>query len=482
MDAYVLNDQYQLVQVIDEFESFIWTDRYNELGEFELKAIANVTLLSYVKKGFYIQIRESDKLMVIETIEYESDVEKGDHLTITGSSLELVLGHRVILNEIVLDGSLQEGVMRILNENFIDPSDKDRTYPIMTFKKSEDEAITSLEAHATYHGEYVLDAIIELCQMNNIGFRVLPDTTNGGYIFELYSGVDRSYNQNKFPPIVFSPEYENIINSNYINSDAAYRNYVYVENDSENLKIEVYPGFKFSFEMDEGEEAATPPKGRARREMYVSSSVSVPEETPFGPPESYVERVEHGHWETKTNWTAYRKQQEKNRQYARDLIASAGGKESDIDWPPPGREGQSFEDYCADIPLWPYKEQVYVHDYTWTPAMLSAEERAEWYFKKALSDPTTYAKYQMKDEGMSELLDNRIVRTFDGDIVNYYQFIAERDYHLGDVVQMVNGLFINIPTRFTEITYYHDSSGIRAIPGFTTDIDTEVKEELDYGV
>lgn len=482
MDAYVLNDRYQLTQVIDEFESFIWTDRYNELGEFELKAVANINLLSYLKKGFYLQIRESDKLMIIETIEYMSDVEKGDHLTVSGSSLEAILKDRVVKNEITIDGPLQEGIMRILNENFIDPSDKDRTYPIMTFRKSEDEAITSIEAHKTYHGEYVLDAIIELCQLNNLGFRVLPDMENGGFIFELYKGVDRSYNQTALPPIVFSPEYENIVNSNYVDSDSSYKNYIYIENESDNLKIEVYPGYKFPFEMEDGETNPDPPTGRARKEMYLSSSISVPEESPFGPPESYIERVEHGHWETSMNWTAYRNQQEKNRQYARDLIASAGGTEADIDWPPPGREGQSFEDYMADIPTWPYEESVYVHDYTWTPAMLSAEERADWYFRKALSTPEAYAKYQMREEGLSELLENRILKTFDGEIVNYYQFIAERDYHLGDVVQMVNGLFINVATRFTEITYYHDASGVRAVPGFATDLDMEVKEELNYGV
>lgn len=482
MDAYILNDRYQLTQVIDEFESFIWTDRYNELGEFELKAIANISLLSYLKKGFHVQIRESEKLMVIETIEYESDVENGDHLTVTGSSLERILKDRIILNEITIDGSLQEGIMRILNENFIDPSDKDRTYPIMTFRKSKDETITSLEAHKTYHGENVFDAIAELCQLNNVGFRVLPDMENDGFIFELYKGVDRSYNQNTLPPIVFSPEYENIVNSNYVDSDAKAKNYIYIENESDNLKIEVYPGYKFSFEMESGETNPAPPTGRARKEMYLSSSTSVPEESPFGPPESYIERVEHGHWEESIDWDAYHKQQEKNRQYARDLIAKAGGTEAAIDWPPPGREGQAFEDYMADIPTWPYKKSTYVHDYTWTPAMLSAEERADWYFRKALSDPVVYAKYQMRNEGLEELLDNRTIKTFDGEIVNYYQFIAERDYHLGDVVQMVNGLFINVPTRFTEITYYHDSSGVRAIPGFTTDLDMEVKEVLDYGV
>lgn len=480
MDVCILDDEYVLTQVIDQFTSLCWTDRYNEAGEFELEALADMTILSYVKKGFYVKIEDSDHLMIIDTIEFRSDVEAGDTLKASGSSLEAILKHRVILNEITLDGPLQEGIMRILNENVIDPEDKKRTYPIVTFRKSEDPVITELEAKITYHGETVYDAICELCQANNIGFRILPDYENFGYIFELYAGVDRSYNQDTLPPVVFSPEYENIISSNYVNSDASMINVVYVVNDNDNLKMEVFPGLKFDFEYKEDEpKPEIPPEapsGRARREGYISSSTSVPEETPYGPPESYIERVEHGHWESSFDAVAYEEDREKARQRARDQITAAGGTEADISWPPPGREGQKYEDYCADIPKWPYRTSVYVHDYTWTPAMLSAEERFQWYFNRAMADPETYAKYQMRDEGNVSLIENRTVRTFDGDIVNYFQFIAERDYHLGDVVQMVNGLFVNIPTRFTEVTYTYDETGVSVVPTFTTDAEIDASE------
>lgn len=476
MDIAILNDTYKFLSVVDTFKSFCWTDRYNEIGEFELEVIADISMLSNFKKGFYASIKQSDRLMIIETLEYTSDVEQGDHLKVSGSSLEAFLKRRIILNEITLDGPFEDGIMRILNENVIDPADKNRMLPIVTFRKSGDPEIEKLEIHETYHGENVYDVIEEQAKANNVGFRMLPDHSNGGFIFEFYRGVDRSYNQSTLPPVVFSPEYENIINSSYVNSDASLINLVYVVNENDNLIMEVYPGLKFDFEK--GEEEEDPPKpatGRARYEGYVNSSVSVPEESPYGPPESYVERQEHGHYERTLNYTAYREAQERARQRARDQIAAGGGTEAGINWPPPGREGQSYEDYCADIPEWPYMETTYVHDYTWDIAMQSAEEQAEFYFKKALADPVTYAKYQMRDEGLVELLDNRTIQSFDGDIVNYYQFIAGRDYNLGDIVQMVNGLFVNIPTRFTEVTYSYDASGMSVVPTFMTDLDIDPK-------
>lgn len=479
MDICILDDDYQFVKVVDTFESFCWTDRYNEIGKFEFEAIADIVMLSSFRKGFYVKIKDSDRLMIIDTIQYTSNVESGDHVKVSGPSLEDILRSRIILKEITLDGPLEEGIMRILNENMIDPEDKNRAYPIITFKKSEDPEIEKLEIHETYRGEKVYDVIEEQAKANNIGFRVLPDYENSGFIFEFYRGVDRSYNQDTLPPVVFSPEYENIVSSNYVDSDSSLINVVYVANDNDGLIMEVYPGLKFDFEQNEDEEEPTEPPtaatGRARREGYVSSSISVPEKTPYGPPESYVERREYGHYETTFDSEAYAAAQERARQRARKQIEAAGGTEADISWPPPGREGQSYEDYCADLPKWPYRKTEYVHDSTWTVAMLSAEERAEFYFKKALADPVTYAKYQMRDEGLVCLMENRTVMSFDGDIINYYQFIIGRDYNLGDIVQMVNGLFVNVATRLTEITYSYDESGMAVVPTFMTDLDIDAK-------
>lgn len=468
------------MQVIDQYESFCWTERYNEVGEFELQAVASIQVLSYVQKGLYVKIKDSDRLMIIDSIEFKSDVEKGDHLTASGESLERILKWRIILNEITLDGSLQEGVLRILNENIIDPADKKRTYPIITFKKSEDPIITALEAHITLRGETVYDAIEALCKANNIGFRMLPDYENYGYIFELYTGVDRSYNQTALPQIVFSPEYENLINSNYVDSDNTMTNLIYVTNENDNIIMEVYSGLKFDFETDyDPENVAQPPEGRARKEQYMGSSVNIPESTPYGPPESYIDRSDTGYWTSVFDEDAYNTAVERARQRARDKIAAAGGSESDIDWPPAGREGQSYEDYCAlQVPKWAYTKEEYVEDSRWEPAVLTAEEQAQQKFNQAMADPVTYAKYQMRDEGLVSLLDNRTLKTFDGEIVNYFQFIANRDYFLGDVVQMVNGLFVSVPTRFTEVSFCYDEAGVSVIPTFTTDVDIDPKEEI----
>lgn len=471
MDICVLNDHYELVQVIDQFDSFCWTDRYNEVGEFELQALANITILSYVQKGLYLKIQDSDRLMLIDTVEFTSDVENGDHLKATGQSLERILKWRVILNEITLDGSLQEGIMRLLNDNIIDPPDSKRMFPIITFKKSDDPAITGLTVNITFKGETLYDAVAGICQAYNIGFRMLPDYTNYGFIFELYAGVDRSYNQEKLPQIVFSPEYENIIDSSYVDSDQDTANMAYVVNETDGITLEIFNNSKV-------------PEGRGRKEIYLRSSATKPHVEAYESAESYINRddfedIYEYHFDEK----AYNEAVEKQRQRARDQIAAAGGTEADIEWPPLGREGMSYEDYCAmHVPKWEYTT-VTVNksaDQQYQEAVDAANAEAERRYQEALANAEATVRKEMTEEGQLALIDKRTQKTFDGNIVNYFQFVANRDYNLGDVVQMVssfNGLpFISIPTRLTELSFCYDMSGASVVPTFATDVDTEPEE------
>lgn len=471
MDICVLNDHYEMVQVVDQFDSFCWTDRYYEAGEFELQALADITILSYIQKGLYLKIKDSDRLMIIDTIEFTSDVENGDHLKATGQSLERILKWRVVLNEITLDGSLQEGIMRLLNDNIIDPTDSRRMFPIITFKKSDDPAITSIMINITFKGENLYDAISGLCQAYNIGFKMTPDYTNYGFIFELYAGADRSYNQTTLPQIVFSPEYENIIDSSYVDSDQDTVNMVYVVNENDGITLQIYNGSAI-------------PEGRGRKELFLNSSASKPQVEAYESAESYINRDDFEDiYETHFDENAYNEAVEKQRQRARDQIAAAGGTEADISWPPAGREGQSYEDYLAlHVPTWPYMKTTLNKsaDQQYQEAVDAANAEAMRRYQQALANADATVRKEMTEEGQLALIDKRTQKTFDGNIVNYFQFVANRDYGLGDVVQMVSSFkglpFISIPTRLTELSFCYDESGASVVPTFATDVDTEPEE------
>lgn len=215
MEALILDKVYATTAVLDKFESFLWTDRFRGYGDFEIYMPVNTSALSFLKQDHYLQIPSSDRMMIIEQLQTDTNTEEGNHLTVTGRSLESILERRVVSSYTVLTGNFQNGVQKLLNENAINPSNTKRKIPGLVFQASTDTAVTSLTVDTQFLGESLYDAINTLCEEKDIGWRILP-YGEGGFLFELFAGKDRSYDQTSLPPVIFSPSFENMLSSNYL--------------------------------------------------------------------------------------------------------------------------------------------------------------------------------------------------------------------------------------------------------------------------
>lgn len=217
MELLIMDENFAGVSTLDIFESLIWTDRYYACGDFEIYMPCSEKMLSTLRQDMYLYLRESEHIMIIEDIQIDTDVEDGAHLTVTGRSLESILDRRVIWNLTTLSGGLQAGIKQLLNENAISPSDPARQIPNLIFEDSTDTKITNLALNAQYYGENLYDVICEVCESNEIGFKITLNESNQ-MVFSLYAGTDRSYEQTENPYVIFSPGFDNLLNSNYISS------------------------------------------------------------------------------------------------------------------------------------------------------------------------------------------------------------------------------------------------------------------------
>lgn len=232
MELFVLNADFESIAVIDTYESMIWTDRYNAYGDFEIYFAMDESLLEYIKEDYYLWLKESDHSMIIEDIKIDADTEEGNRLIVTGRSLESILERRIIWGQRIFSGNLQNAIQTMLNENIISPSVADRKIANFIFVPSTDSKITSLTIDNQYTGDDLYTVIKGLCEENNIGFKIVL-TDDNQFAFSLYAGADRSYDQTENPYVVFSPNFENIINSNYFSSKAGYRNVTLVAGEGE---------------------------------------------------------------------------------------------------------------------------------------------------------------------------------------------------------------------------------------------------------
>lgn len=261
MEAFILDSSFNTLGLIDVFESFIWTDRYLGYGDFEIYMSIASGIDEYIQQGNYVYINSSEHLMFIEELAIDTDPEKGAFLKVTGRSVEAYLERRIIWGRKTISGNLQDSIRMLLEENIISPENTHRKIPNIEFQASVDPFVTELSIDFQLDGDNLYDVIIALCSVYNLGFKLVP-VGSGLFIFELYKGVDRSYNQSANNYVVFSPKFENLLTTNYYETKKALVNSALVVGEGEGEARIMVDAFS-----DE-EEAS----GLDRREILIKSS------------------------------------------------------------------------------------------------------------------------------------------------------------------------------------------------------------------
>ena len=235
MEFRILDTDYKDIHVLDSFTSLIWTDRYSACGDFEIELAPTLANLVYLQQDRYIWLNDTEHTMIIEDLRITSDAETGSSLIVSGRSLESLLERRIIWVQTLLSGNLQVAIKKLLDDSIINPSDTERKIPNFIFEPSTDPVIASLTINTQFTGTNLYEAIKGICDANEIGFKIRLSSENQ-FVFSLYSGVDRSYDQFANPYVIFSPEFDNLINSNYFASNREYKTVTLVAGEGEGLE------------------------------------------------------------------------------------------------------------------------------------------------------------------------------------------------------------------------------------------------------
>lgn len=235
LPLYVYNTSFTLVSIIDRYSSLIWSDRYDECGDFELVMPYQQSLKSIFKQNYYCKIEYSDRWMIIEELEIKYDEEDPPQFTVKGRSLESILERRIVLEKTEFgddkkDVSVQDSIKKLLNENVISPKDTKRKISNFKFEASTDKAVTDLKFSDTYDKDEIYGVIEDICQDKHIGFKVLLNSSNQ-FVFSLYAGRDRSKATNTTSYVIFSHYYDNLKNSTYFSTIEEHRNLMYISKD-----------------------------------------------------------------------------------------------------------------------------------------------------------------------------------------------------------------------------------------------------------
>lgn len=231
MEFYILNSDFEIIAALDTFKSAIWTRRFYTSGDFEIYAPADPNTLSLLTEGrIIVRADKQEQAGIIETVSVTTSQEEGDYIIASGRTLQGVLSRRIVWKQTTLSGNPEKVARRLITESMIEAEDEKRIIPQM--RLGEPAGITGF-MKAQYTGDNVAEVIEGICKENRIGYRVDFDLTEKTFTFSLYEGTDRTYNQSAVPFVVFSADFENLLNTNYTADGMTHKNVIQVAGEGE---------------------------------------------------------------------------------------------------------------------------------------------------------------------------------------------------------------------------------------------------------
>lgn len=242
MKVYTLDSLYRRQAFVENYESFIWTERFRAKGDFELTLPSTLENRNLLTIGTRLAHEKTYRVATIETVEDITDDENRAILKIRGFTLESVLENRLargtlgdltatpkwvltglpaaiarqLFHDICVTGILDSGdiISSVVEGSEIFPED--------TIDEPADSISYEIDMMSLYQ------ALTDLCNVYDMGYRLIRGRDTSILYFDVYMGCDRSTSQTILPSVVFSRERDNLKNTNELTTVALYKNVAYV--------------------------------------------------------------------------------------------------------------------------------------------------------------------------------------------------------------------------------------------------------------
>jgi hypothetical protein len=210
-----LDENFNAIAILDDYESAIWTERYSDIGDFEIHGPNNPQLLVLANSAAYVFNSATSSLMIIEKPKTSFSDEDGIDLTISGRSFESFLDRRVMLqNKTIFSPTpirISEIICNLVSEAFGNTY-AGRYWADLVVINDTPEQSVKLQANVAMQfatGENLLDIVTNLCLGYGLGFKCRFSTSDKKMHFIVYEGVNRTLQGDNF--VVFSDLYDNLL-------------------------------------------------------------------------------------------------------------------------------------------------------------------------------------------------------------------------------------------------------------------------------
>lgn len=460
----------KIFHIEEKYSSLVWTERYQECGDFVLEIPLNAANLDVYKIGNYISFDNSLESMVIDSRTINDEFEEPT-LEVTGRALSSILMRRVNASKffelfagpISYTGDAGDIVESLIHDEIVEP-----TEPYYWYKHDPENRRLSAGGDATEYGYYepggawtvflayneihkfqrsveerkiekfkfhnaltekvpievsynrvetLYNILVKIAKNNFLGFRsYFDDDLN--IVIELYSGIDRTSSQKTLTPVIFDPVMDNISYIGYLEDATDYKNACFTYSDGILLYRQKYNGGL----------------GEIRHDIY-------------------------------NGYTWYHPDTEKSDVDRFEVPFDVRSTTSVNDL----KENVDPELYYGDDPE-EGEEGSEVSTSGW-----SSSDWYEWYDK---------IQKAVKDAGIAEYEEGEyhFIQSSEGAIDPLVRYTFETDYNIGDKVDITNGDYgIAMTAYIDEAVKTYDNNGWIITPNFKNILDYDYGEENEDG-
>ena len=236
MDIYIIGEPatdelFEPVDIIDKYLSCIWTTQFFGSDEFQLQVPYTYQNLKRLTRGamlcrdFDITETTSGKkyrhVMMVENRRIDYNAETGYVLTVSGRGIKRKLAQRIVITRTALNGTVESGLRQLVSDAFELGTVRNIARRVHNLRLGDTVGISDAWETQIYT-DNLLDIIQKTCETYGCGYELFIE--GAYYVFQLIKGTDRTYDNGAVDPVVFSPEYDNLISATYNNEIIDYHN------------------------------------------------------------------------------------------------------------------------------------------------------------------------------------------------------------------------------------------------------------------
>lgn len=210
----VLDENYDLIAIIDDYKSVIWAERFYENGDFEIYCTNNtynykaliVPPSMYIPR-FIMRADDHSKIGIITDVRYVRSADNGDMIICKGFTDDYLLHFRVIYEQSTYVGKYEYAVRHMVRNALIESESGIHEREMSNFKLGNWAYIDG-DVRLQLQGDYLDEAISKLSKDSGNGYQVTFDPANNDFIFNLLKSMIREN-------VIFSTGLDNLISSEY---------------------------------------------------------------------------------------------------------------------------------------------------------------------------------------------------------------------------------------------------------------------------